>query len=400
MRILMLAPQPFLEPRGTPISVYQRLNGLSRLGHTVDLVTYHIGQQVQLPGVNIFRIPSVPFVTKVKIGPSWVKPILDVLITWTAVRLLTARRYDVVHTHEEAAYLYTALRPLFGVPHLYDLHSRLPQQLEAAGIRKIGLIMPALEWLERQVIMRADAVITIGADLATYVLALRPSINHALIENLPTQEVFAHVPGRASSLRAQLPLDGRRAIVYTGNFARYQGVDILLDGLARVRATHPEVLLVLVGGTPQEVSAWQAKVRAGDLLHWVYFTGAVSPADVNAYLEVADILVSPRTEGMSVPLKIYSYLEAGKPIVATDLAAHTIVLDETTAVLTEPTGWALAEGLRRVLDDAELGRRLGKRAQEVARERYGTAAYLSKLGGIYERLRRETVGQRTAGLVA
>ena len=39
MKILMLAPEPFFQPRGTPISVYQRIKALSALGHEVDLAT-------------------------------------------------------------------------------------------------------------------------------------------------------------------------------------------------------------------------------------------------------------------------------------------------------------------------------------------------------------------------
>ncbi len=60
MKILMIAPQPFFEPRGTPISVYQRIEGLSKLGHSVDLVTYHIGEDVEIPGLRIFRAPNFP----------------------------------------------------------------------------------------------------------------------------------------------------------------------------------------------------------------------------------------------------------------------------------------------------------------------------------------------------
>ena len=44
MHILMIAPEPFFEPRGTPFSEYHRLRALSSLGHTVDLVTYPCGE--------------------------------------------------------------------------------------------------------------------------------------------------------------------------------------------------------------------------------------------------------------------------------------------------------------------------------------------------------------------
>lgn len=53
MKILMISPEPFFEPRGTPISVYQRLQALSALGYQVDLLTYHVGQDVDIPGLTI-----------------------------------------------------------------------------------------------------------------------------------------------------------------------------------------------------------------------------------------------------------------------------------------------------------------------------------------------------------
>ncbi len=61
MRILMIAPEPFLEPRGTPFSVYHRARALVSLGYQVDLVTYPIGEQVELPGLRIYRSPALPF---------------------------------------------------------------------------------------------------------------------------------------------------------------------------------------------------------------------------------------------------------------------------------------------------------------------------------------------------
>ncbi len=128
MKILMLAPQPFLEPRGTPLSVYQRIRALSALGHHVDLVTYHVGRDVHVNNLQIHRIPRVPFVTQVKVGPSWIKPFLDLLMFFVALRLMLSRRYDVIHSHEEAAFLALPLSALFNVRHIYDMHSSLPRQ--------------------------------------------------------------------------------------------------------------------------------------------------------------------------------------------------------------------------------------------------------------------------------
>ncbi len=55
MRILMIAPEPFFEPRGTPFSEFHRIRALTDLGHEVDLVTYPFGQDVVMPGLRVFR---------------------------------------------------------------------------------------------------------------------------------------------------------------------------------------------------------------------------------------------------------------------------------------------------------------------------------------------------------
>src|SRR5204863_5363938 len=80
VRILMIAPEPFFEPRGTPFSEFHRIRALTALGHQVDLVTYPFGQSVSMPGLRVFRSLRPPLVRHVKIGPSLAKIPLDALL--------------------------------------------------------------------------------------------------------------------------------------------------------------------------------------------------------------------------------------------------------------------------------------------------------------------------------
>lgn len=130
MKILMLAPEPFFQPRGTPISVYFRIKALTDLDHKVDLVTYHLGEDKSIKGLKILRIPNLFFIKKVKIGPSLTKIPLDFLLFFTAQWQLIRRQYDLIFSHEEAALLGVVLARIRGLPHVYDMHSSLPQQLE------------------------------------------------------------------------------------------------------------------------------------------------------------------------------------------------------------------------------------------------------------------------------
>ena len=85
----------------------------------------------------------------------------------------------------------------------------------------------------------------------------------------------------------------------------------------------------------------------------IRIVGKRPPEEMPLYLALADVLLSPRTTGTNTPLKIYSYLWAGKAIVATDLETHRQVLDETVAVMAAPTREGLARAILDVVENAE-----------------------------------------------
>ncbi len=387
MRILMITPQPFFEPRGTPISVYQRLESLSALQYQVDVLTYHVGEDVSIPGITLYRGPNVPFIKKVKIGPSWKKFCLDLLLFFQAIVLLRKNHYDVIHSHEEAAFFAVLLSKMFHTYHIYDMHSSLPRQLAGNPRWNLWPFVKSFEKLERWVINTCDAIITIGVDLEEHVLTINPEAKTVLIQNLA---VLAD-DGRSDDtstreLKERLRLDNRLAVVYTGTFERYQGLDLLLKSAKIVKEHCPEVSFILVGGDPQQVKDWQHRSNVCGLEDSMLFVGTVPLADALAYLDVAEILVSPRTEGTSVPLKIYSYLHSGKAIVATDLDAHSQVLNGEMAILVTPTEEAFAQGIVKLAQSPDLRRELGHRARQFARERFNPADYLTRLKGVYQQV--------------
>ena len=104
------------------------------------------------------------------------------------------------------------------------------------------------------------------------------------------------------------------------------------------------------------------------------------------YLEQADILVSPRTKGVNTPMKIYSYLGAGVPIVATDIPSHTQVLNDANACTVAATPEALVQGINRVLDDDDYAEKLGRNAKQEAEERFSFNAFRKQLNHIYTQL--------------
>jgi glycosyltransferase involved in cell wall biosynthesis len=385
MKILMVSPQPFFEPRGTPISVYQRLEALSALGHEIDLLTYHVGKDVELSNVRIHRVPKIGFIQHVRVGPSRAKILLDLLVILKAIQMLLVRRYDVIHSHEEAAFFSMFLAWVFRTSHLYDMHSVLSKQLGNFNFGNHSLFIKLFEILERMVLRTCNAVITVGPDLEQYVRQVDPNIRVVTIENIALHAYQTAVqPEEVERLKSKHCLEGRLPVVYTGTYERYQGLDMALDCIHIVKREFPNVVFLFVGAKNRQAQEWAEKAKAQNLQDHAIFIDVVPPEESMIYLSCAQVLISPRLDGTTTPLKIYSYLHAKKPIVATNITAHTQVLTPATAILVEPNKHAFAQGILQALRDSALAEQLSRNAYECAQEKFSRQDYKSKVDQIYK----------------
>jgi glycosyltransferase involved in cell wall biosynthesis len=379
VRILMIAPEPFFEPRGTPFSEFHRIRALTALGHEVDLVTYPFGQPVSMPGLRIFRCLKPPFLRGVGIGPSAAKIPLDALLAFTAIRRALSSKYDAIHSHEEGGLIGAVLATFLRVPHLYDMHSSLPQQLTNFAFSRSRFIKRVFLSIERFMIRRSRVVIVICPSLEDTVRGIDPHAQTVLIENAPGSAGDRSTPAEAAAVRRTHGLGAATPMVlYTGTFEAYQGLDLLFEAMAIVARARPDARLVLAGGKPDQVARARAHARMVGIEAVTVFAGERPAAEIPSYLLAADLLVSPRSRGTNTPLKIYQYLRSGKAIVATRLLTHTQVLGDQTAILTAATPQAFADGILGALQNPAHAAAVGRRAVELAETKYSYEAYLER----------------------
>jgi glycosyltransferase involved in cell wall biosynthesis len=392
MKTLVIAPQPFFTPRGTPFSVYYRTLVMAEQGVPIDLLTYHPGNDVDIPGVRIVRIPRIRWLEPVPIGPSAKKLFLDMFMVLWTIGLLVRHRYPVVHAHEEAVFWSRFLKPVFRFRLIYDMHSSLPQQLENFKFTRSRLLLRIFKWLEDSCLRAADAVITICPDLRDYALASGvPPDRHLLIEN----SIFDDVrlagaarrdgppgagPSGAGPAKAVEFDPSHPVILYAGTFEAYQGIDILIHAFARVHRRRPDARLVLAGGTDEQVAQMRALAESLGLDDACVFTGRVSKTEALRLTRHAQVLVSPRVHGTNTPLKIYEQLASGRPLVATRIWSHTQVLDDSVCFLAEPEPEAMAAGLLRALEEPEVAAARARRARALYERDYARPIYEEKIG--------------------
>jgi glycosyltransferase involved in cell wall biosynthesis len=383
----MLAPEPFFEPRGTPFSEYHRIKALGELGHHVDLVTYPIGRDVELPNLRIYRSWRPPLVRKVRIGPSPTKLVLDGLMLPTILRRVVATKYDAIHSHEEMGLVGVWLARWLRIPHLYDMHSSLPQQLSNFKYSRSSLLRRLFLWAEDQMVHGSRVVITICRELQDTVEQMGVGDRALLIENVMGGDVEDAPSLSATEVRRRwnIPAEAPLAL-YTGTFEAYQGVDMLIDAAAILARSHPHARLLVVGGEAGQVSAAIAAAQSRGAEKIAIFAGQQPARDIPAFVNACDILVSPRIRGTNTPLKIYSYLRSGRPIVATDLRTHTQVLSPAVARLVAAQPGPFAAAVAELIDRPDERMRLAHAAAELATAEYSRASYVRRTAEAYERL--------------
>jgi len=405
MRILMIAPEPFFQPRGTPFSEYFRIKALSELGYHIDLATYPFGEDMEIPNLRIFRSAKPPGLKGVKVGPSWAKLPLDFLLFFKSLSLLRRNRYDFIHTHEEAGIMGVIFSRFFKIPHLYDMHSDLAQQMVNFNFTRSQIVIRLVSLMEKCIVKGSHLIIGICPYLGEVAKKIDPSKEVHIIENPPLMcDEHRGDESDLQKLRESLQLEDKRVILYTGTFEPYQGLDLLLQAVPPVVSGNGDAHFLLVGGKEEQVASLKALAHQLKIEDKLTFTGQRPYYEMPLYLQLADILVSPRAKGDNIPLKIYPYLASGKPIVATNISAHTQVLNPEVAVLTEPQPATLAHGINLLLKDHNLCQKLTRSARELVETKYSYAEYLKKVELCYQHLsqvkmkRRGNPSARSEGL--
>lgn len=386
-RILLVAPQPFFTLRGTPINVRQMASVLGRAGYEVHLATFAPGDPVSIPGVTHHRAVQIPGLTEVPIGFSVSKVLHDAALALLVTRLLLTRRFHLAHAVEESVFFTLPLARARGIPVIFDLDSSISDQLSYTGVVRNPVMVRLVRTLEAAALRRSTLAITVCTSLSESVRELSPTTPIAQIEDSPQDGASRPpVPEQLAELRQRWNPEGRPLAVYTGNFASYQGLSLLFSSLPHASRICPELRLLIVGGTSDEIARTRNELEAHNVAHLVSFAGRQPPEHMAEYLALGDAVVSPRSEGTNTPLKLYDYMASGRPIVATRLPTHTQVLDDSSAMLAEADPKSFGEALGRVLADPAGHAALGRAAQELVREEYSAAAFERKLLAAYRRV--------------
>jgi glycosyltransferase involved in cell wall biosynthesis len=378
--VLILAPQPFYQERGTPIAVRLLAEELADTGYSVDLLTYHEGLPFVHERVALHRIPAPPGIHRIKPGFSLKKIICDGLMLIKSIGLVRKKHYRILHAVEESVFIALLLCLFFRIPYIYDMDSLLSRQL-ADMFPWIGRYSGLLQWFEKWAMRKSKGVLVVCDELKKTVQKTAPAIPVAVLEDISLLDEQGE-NAIVDNIRQAYQINGS-ILMYVGNLEKYQGIDLLLHAFALLPQEQQESDLVLIGGRDEDIDKYRQKSLSLGIAERVHFLGPKPVEHLGQYLQQADILVSPRVQGNNTPMKLYSYLASGKPVVATRLPTHTQVLDEDTALLCEPEAAAFMHAMHTLINNKGLQVQLGRAAECRAQQHYSRPAYRAKLHCFY-----------------
>lgn len=379
MKILLIAPHPFFQERGTPIAVRLLIETLSEFGHTIDLLTFNEGDNIIADGLTIYRVPNLSILHNVPIGFSVKKIIADIFITWKMFFLLRENNYDVIHAVEESIFPAAIFNKFHKKLLVYDMDSSLADQL-IEKYKWLGKISGILNLFEKWADKNATAVVPVCEYLKQKVEHFAPDKKIQLLEDIAFDS--DPIKDKHEDLKQYF---GKNDLIglYVGNLEHYQGIDLLLEGISKVETERP-FGIALVGGNDESIEQYKLKAEKLGISKKTKFLGRRSLDQLPFLLTQADILFSPRTKGENTPMKVYSYLASGVPVLATNIGSHTQAMSAKEVKFFDPNPQDFARAFAELLENEDERKSLGVAGKKLAEDNYSLRSYKRKLKQIYD----------------
>lgn len=371
MNIAIVAACPFPFPRGTPVRIHRMAEALAQRGHEVHVAAYHLGQDASDEPFTTHRIPKVPTYNRTEAGPNLQKLLVcDPLLVFKLAQVYRKHAIDVVHAHHYegllaalAARWVAPFGPARQIPIVFDAHVLLSAELHYYGA---GASMKMMKKLKQSIARRLDGSLPKKAD---HVVTVTDEIRDKLIQRhgLSPDHVSELVNGveieHFDQPRAIDPAAPVKTLLFTGNLAAYQGVDLMLDAFAKLREKRQDVRLRIVTGSP--FSDYEAQAQALGIREAIDVTDA-SFAELPGHMAQCDLALNPRVEGDGLAMKLLNYVAAGIPVISFAGTAKLIVHDQTGWIIENNRTDLFAQAIDHLLNHRDRAESIGAAAKAYA----------------------------------
>lgn len=354
-RVIYVGSPELFSKGASAIHIMKMCQAMTRLGIETELLLPNNRTRSELfeyYGIQSeFRLTSFPYFSNTSL-----RNIIHGLLAALYIKFFRANRYDIAVTRN-IVFTYFATK-FFQIPTLYDAHHPLvkggsflfdsfknSKYLVGFSTNSKGL---------------SEIYLNLGLPEDKLVVA-HNGVELERFYDLPSMKICRENLG--------LPLE-KKIVCYAGNIYEGRGIEQLIEIAPRFE----DALFLVVGGLDEDVDRNKSIALSKDIKN-IEFAGFVPHKDVPLYLKSSDILVMPYTTNMTIkggtkaeqftsPIKLFEYMAAAKPIVATSITSvEEILQDEVNSILVEPdSSEALHDGLEKALTNDTLSENIAAQA--------------------------------------
>lgn len=350
---------------------HKECRSLANSGYQVDLYVADGGGDAQCDGVSIIDVGRSHGRAHRMLGKTWT--------VWNAVRKTDAR---IIHIHDPELLPIALMLRYMGRHVIYDAHEDVPRQILSKPWIK-PWFRHAIAWpferLENFVARRCAVVVGATPHIAKRYAA--QGIHSIDVNNYP-------IPGElgdafASSGPVDTPATLSKTICYIGGITRMRGAVEMLQALDKIDAR-----LILAG--PMESESLHAELAAMPAWSRVEYRGVLDRAAIRAVLHESQlglVLLHPVPNYLdALPVKMFEYMAAGLPVLASDFPLWRSILEKSGAgICVDPLQVdRIVEAIKAMLDLPETERQAMRLACRAAvRDTYSWKNEEAKLLAAY-----------------
>ncbi|MDQ8208531.1 glycosyltransferase family 4 protein [Coraliomargarita sp. SDUM461003] len=345
--------------------------GFEEAGYEVSFVSPTGRDPRQFRGSNPFKQSRESLVQRLsRYAPQVVFECGEIAYNRSAIQQMQAAMQDCDWIYERYAFFCHAAQSVaerFNKPYALEVN-------ELAGderVRKQVLTKRCRE-NERRILLGAKAVFPVSQYLADRIaeIGVMPERIHVVPNGVDAQQFFGRELEPREHLRARYGLQaGDRAYGFVGWFVPWHELDRLLSAFAQSFAGQLDRKLVLAGDGPLR-EALLEQAQALGIQQQLLLPGAIDYADIPAFLSALDVGIVPAVNAFRSPIKLFEYMGAGLPIVASRVeAVQSVLPDMQSAFLFDQTEIAdLVRALQAVdACDAEV---VGRENRALCQQQY------------------------------
>lgn len=377
---------------GYKIHVLKIINGLKKKGHKVFLLTVNENSSLsEFENYLTVRHKYLRFFFH-RIFP-FTGTINSINILSHIVKLNKLYKFDVIH-ERFGLYAYGGIMAskLLHIPHITEINGPNIEE-KKLFTKDIAPIQKFIAKIIRKFCLRhTNHIVAVSDNLKTFLIDNHVVKNSGKITVLPNAADVVAFDKQfdVRGIKVSLGLEDKFVIAYTGTLQVWYAIEDLVSAFPLVLKEVPNAFLLIVG-------EGQAKENLENLVHLygitdrVKFMGYINHSKIPEVLSITDVAVAPFKElGMTFfgsAIKIFEYLSAGKPIVATKIGQIAEILeDQHTALLVTPGHIeGLANAIIRLAHDEPLRNYLAKNAG-IAAQKYSWDNYVNQMVDIYRAL--------------